>query len=123
MPLFAGSCAFSGCHDGLTKSAGLYLGPSVIEPPATADTPATVYASLTSPATTTHELRRIAPGDLGKSFLFLKIEGCQNHSGLACGGALAGAPCGQRMPALSPPLAADDRRLIARWIVQGAPGP
>jgi hypothetical protein len=122
MPLFATSCAFSACHDGLTKSAGLYLGPSVIEPPATAQTPAAVYRSLLSPATSTPDLPRIAPGDPPRSFLFLKIEGCQNRAGLSCGGVLA-ARCGQRMPDLSPPLAVESRRLIARWIVQGAKGP
>lgn len=123
MPLFAGSCALQGCHDGLAKNAGLYLGPSVIEPPATATTPSEVYASLRAQATTTPDLPRITPGDPQKSFLFLKIEDCQNQMGLSCKDTLAAGPCGQRMPALSPPLSVDKRRLVARWIAQNAVGP
>jgi len=122
MPLFSVSCAFSGCHDGLTRSAGLYLGPSVIEDAAAPSIPARVFASVTSPATTTPDMPRVTPGDPSHSFLWLKIEACQNRMGLACSDAPA-SPCGQRMPALSPELPAERRRLLGRWIVRGAPGP
>ena len=123
MLLFRGSCAFSGCHDELTKSAGLFLGAGVIGPDATVMTPAEVYASVMAPATTTPDLPRVTPGHPERSFLFLKVEGCQNGMGLTCRGAIANAPCGDRMPALSDELSVEKRRVLARWIQQGAPGP
>jgi hypothetical protein len=36
------------------------------------------------------------------------------------GGAIPGAPCGDRTPALSPALPKEKRNLIARWIAGGA---
>jgi hypothetical protein len=119
MPFFSGTCAFGGCHDGNTRQAGLYLGPNFLDGPADPATRSEVLASLLSPATTT-ALPRVAPGDPEGSFLILKIRGCQNKMGLTCGGAIPGAPCGDRMPALSPALPKEKRNLIARWIAGGA---
>lgn len=120
MPFFAVTCAFGGCHDGDTRQAGLYLGPNVSKGPADASTQREVHDSLLSAATTTRELPRITPFDPSKSFLMLKVAGCQNAVGLTCGDRIPGQPCGARMPYLSPPLAPEKRAMLARWIADGA---
>jgi hypothetical protein len=120
MPFFSVTCAFGGCHDGDTREAGLYLGPNVSKGPADVATEHEVHDSLLSAATTTKELPRITPHDPGRSFLMLKVEGCQNAVGLTCGDRTAGEPCGARMPYLSEPLAPEKRAMLARWIADGA---
>jgi hypothetical protein len=122
VPFFSVTCAFGGCHDGMTREKGLYLGPNVSEGPADAATRAEVLASLLSPAETTPDLPRVTPGDPRRSFVMLKVEGCQNAMGLSCSDAVRGEPCGARMPALSPALPPDKRALLARWILEGAHG-
>ena len=76
-------------------------------------------ASQTAP-----ELDLIAPGSPSRSFLVLKIEGCQNSStGITCRaqpGAKTTAPCGDTMPQAARPLCNADRELLRRWIQQGA---
>jgi hypothetical protein len=120
MPFFSVTCAFGGCHDGLTRKNGLYLGPNFNDGAADATTRGEVLQSLLAPATTTADLPRVTPGDPSRSFLMLKVQGCQNRLGLACNSALPDEPCGAQMPALSPPLTAEKRSLLARWIAQGA---
>lgn len=120
MPFFSVTCAFGGCHDGDTREAGLYLGPNVSKGPADVATEHEVHDSLLSAATTTKDLPRITPHDPGRSFLMLKVEGCQNAVGLTCGDRTAGEPCGARMPYLSEPLAPEKRAMLARWIADGA---
>ncbi len=120
MPFFGVTCAFGGCHDGDTREAGLYLGPNVSKGPADVATEREVHESLLSPATTTKDLARVAPHDPGRSFLMLKVEGCQNAVGLTCSDRTAGEPCGARMPYLSDPLAPEKRAMLARWIADGA---
>lgn len=121
MPFFSVTCAFGGCHDGLSRLAGLYLGPNFTDPVADEATRREVHASLLAPASTTRDLPRVTPFEPARSFLVLKINGCQNHANLSCNGTAANAPCGARMPALSDPLPAASRSLIARWIAAGAP--
>jgi hypothetical protein len=121
MPFFSTTCAFGGCHDGRSRLAGLYLGPNFTDGAADANTRAEVHAALLSQATTTPDLPRVTPGDPSHSFVLLKLQGCQNDVGLTCTGSVAGKPCGARMPALSEPVPAEKRRLIARWIAAGAP--
>lgn len=120
MPFFGVTCAFGGCHDGDTREAGLYLGPNVSKGPPDVATQREVHESLLSPATTTTEMPRITPHEPGRSFLMLKLEGCQNALGLTCGDRIQGEPCGARMPYLSEPLAPEKRAMLARWIAEGA---
>lgn len=120
MPFFGVTCAFGGCHDASSKLKGLYLGPNFTDGEADAETRRAVHESLLSPATTTDDLPRITPFEPSKSFLMLKISGCQNSAGLTCKGAIAASPCGARMPAVSDPLPAASRNMIARWIAGGA---
>jgi hypothetical protein len=121
MPFFSVTCAFGGCHDSDTRQAGLYLGPNFRDGPADPAMRSEVLANLLAPATTT-DLPRVAPGNPKGSFLILKIRGCQNRMGLTCGDAIPGAPCGDRMPALSAELPEEKKSLLARWIAGGAKG-
>lgn len=123
MPLFSLSCTFGACHDSASRSAGLYLGPSFLDGPASAAARAEVLSALLSTSTTAPELSRVQPFDPARSFLILKVQGCQNQVGLTCGGALPAQPCGARMPALSDELPEDRRALLWRWIFRGAHGP
>jgi len=120
MPFFSVSCAFGGCHDEQTHQAGLDLGPNVSEGPADTAAMHAVHDSLLAAATTTPDLPRVAPHDPSRSFLMLKLEGCQNALGLTCTHGVRGLPCGARMPYLSPPLAPAQRAMLARWIGDGA---
>lgn len=120
VPFFSVTCAFGGCHDGDSRSAGLYLGPNFTEGEADAETRRAMHESLLANASTTDDLPRITPFEPSKSFVILKLAGCQNDAGLTCRGAVAGQPCGARMPALSDPLPAESRRMFARWVAEGA---
>ncbi|HEX4341624.1 MAG TPA: hypothetical protein VH062_37195 [Polyangiaceae bacterium] len=120
MPFFAVTCAFGGCHDGKTREAGLYLGPNISEGPADEATSREVHDSLVAAATTTPDLPRVTPHEPSKSFVMLKVQGCQNALGLSCMDAIRGLPCGARMPYLSDPLAPEKRAMLARWITDGA---
>jgi hypothetical protein len=120
VPFFSVTCAFGGCHDGMSRLAGLYLGPNFTDGAADADTRAEVHASLLSRASTTPDLPRVTPGDPSRRFILLKLQGCQNDVGLTCKGSVPNQPCGARMPALSEPLPAEKRQLITRWIAAGA---
>lgn len=122
MPFFSTMCAFVGCHDGNTKQAGLFLGPNFLDGPASSAVRAEVHASLLAQSTTAPVMRRVTPFDPAKSFLMVKITGCQNQLGLECGGAVRGKPCGDRMPALSDELPDDKKAMLARWIAKGAFG-
>lgn len=122
MPLFSMSCAFGACHDIASHQAGLDLGPNFNDGPADAGTRTQVLASLLAASTTTPDLPRVTPFEPARSFLMLKLEGCQNEMGLRCTSALPGQPCGARMPAVSNELPADKRALVWRWIAQGAKG-
>jgi hypothetical protein len=119
MPFFSTTCAFGGCHDGLSRLAGLYLGTNFTEGEADAAVRQEVHDSLLSPASTTDDLPRVKPFEPAESFLMLKVQGCQGSVALTCKGAAA-QPCGARMPALSDPLPLASRRMIARWIAAGA---
>ena len=118
LPFFAVACAFGGCHDADTRQAGLFLGWNVSQGPTSGAAAREVHDNLLSPATTTADLPRVTPGDPSRSFLMIKVEGCQAALGLTCVPALA--PCGNRMPYLSPPLPSMQRAMLARWIKDGA---
>jgi hypothetical protein len=122
MPFFSFTCAFHGCHDSLTRKAGLYLGSNFVEGIPDAAVGAEALASLLSKSTTAPALFRVKAFEPGNSFVLIKLQGCQNHLGLDCPDGLPAAPCGNTMPYLSPELRADQKSLIARWIAEGAQG-
>jgi hypothetical protein len=120
MPFFSTTCAFGGCHDGNTRQAGLYLGPNFLDGPADSAARAEALDSLLAESTTAPSMHRVVPFEPARSFLMIKVKGCQNDVGLTCGGAVKGKPCGDRMPALSDELPSEKRNLLARWIARGA---
>ena len=140
IPIFQQHCNNSTCHGSSTRSrADLYLGPRSAAP--TADERANLVADLTTRPSVLGptETLNVVAGDWTKSFLMLKVDGCQNDVGLECpGGTDANEDsvcqpaknCGDGMPQLDVtdvsedeapyPLSADERNTIRRWIQQGA---
>jgi hypothetical protein len=122
-PLVNGSCATFSCHDGATRSRGLFLGPSVAEGAPTAAIVREVYGSMLGASMTAPELRRVEPGDPARSFLMLKLDGCHAALGLDCPTSPRERPCGDRMPLAGAPWSRERRDLAREWIRAGAPGP
>jgi hypothetical protein len=96
----SGRVACTQCHStaGARFTAGLNLEPAV------------AYANLVGVASTQRpDLRRVAPGDPGGSYLVHKLEG---RAGIV----------GERMPRTSGPFLTEGQMLvIRRWIELGAP--
>ena len=141
MPIFGLSCTLgSSCHrstePGDRPKAGLALGPHCVysgntcgfNPPITVDQLSEVYASLLGASMTDPQWKRVEVGHPEKSFLMLKLAGCQNKaSGLACTkqDSRAPDPCGDGMPPNGVTLITQSdgvakHDLIARWIAKGA---
>lgn len=90
------SCAFSGCHDMASQSAGLDLSEGQ------------AYASLVDVPSSQVFLRlRVEPGKPDDSYLVQKIRG-------------ASTIMGGRMPLGAPPLSADEIAGIVEWVENGA---
>jgi len=88
-------CARTGCHDGPTRQAGLRL---------EADSS---YSNLVNVVSTeVPAKKRVAPVDLGASYVIDKLEGT--------------AAVGVQMPAAGQPLSAGDITTIKNWILKGA---
>lgn len=128
-PIFQTSCNDRLCHGHQTLSrGGLWLGPSSGEVPD--ELLETVIATLLEPSSTAPAMKNVEPGDPARSFLMLKVDGCQNRAGLDCEpqeGSLCDADCGDGMPQYdSPetnevfPLTVEQRHTIRAWIAQGA---
>ena len=84
------------CHSGANAPAGLRLDP------------ANSYVSLVGVASVERpNLRRVAPGDAGNSYLIQKLEGTAGIGG-------------ERMPAGLPALPQSDINIIRQWIGDGA---
>jgi len=115
------NCADAPCHGkDPGAQADLYLGPTI---PAAVDTSSVLDRVVGVPSRTDPALLLVAPGRPDESFLLLKVEGCQNALGLSCMaqmGSHSGQPCGDTMPQGERPLCNDERRLLRRWIQQGA---
>jgi hypothetical protein len=120
VPFFAVTCAFDGCHNERSREAGLFLGLNFKDGTPDAAMEREIWDSLLAAATTTTDMPRVTPSEPDRSFLMLKVQGCQNAVGLTCGGSTAGAPCGARMPAASDPLSDGRRAMLSRWIADGA---
>jgi hypothetical protein len=119
VPFFAVTCAFYGCHNEKSRLAGLFLGLNFNDGTQDPAMQREIWDSLLATATTT-DMPRVTPFEPSRSFLMLKVQGCQNAVGLTCHDTTEGAPCGMRMPAASDPLPAGRRSMLARWIAEGA---
>jgi hypothetical protein len=130
-----GFCAYSGCHSGPGKG-GLTFRGSVLDE-------MQVYRALVegdsghAQACEYHPLRRVEPGDPSKSWLYIKLAGetdddDQMNLVAADDWDETMSPCATTFPgSLMPfaedepviPLAPEELRMVAEWILDGAPGP
>jgi hypothetical protein len=129
MPLFAARCNFGGCHGGRETTGQLRLGdPCDFDPrrsvcavdsgSLTPELAGTIHANLLSTSNAAPLLKRAEPGQAGRSFLLMKLSGCQNAFPERTGC----TTCGGLMPPGGPLLKYDPDvfAVIARWIAQGA---
>jgi hypothetical protein len=124
MPIFEKNCTEQLCHGNAEgPRAELYLGPAE---GATESDVALVYADLKRPSKTAASLMLVEPGNPEQSFMMLKVDGCQNTSGLNCAPEpnLCRSECGDPMPPLPRdtyvPLDDEAKLTLRRWIAQGA---
>jgi hypothetical protein len=99
-PILTASCASGACHGGAMPQQGMKL--------TTADTTLAYtvnVASMELPA-----MDRIEPGNAATSYLVHKI----NNTHIGAGGS------GSQMPLGAPALPLQTRRMIARWVTEGA---
>lgn len=95
-PLFTKNCAVPDCHSGPKPRKGLVLDQGM------------AYQNLVDiPSKESPRQKRVASGDLSKSYLYDKVTGNQND--------------GDRMPPKKR-LSKEDIELIKAWILAGAPG-
>jgi hypothetical protein len=137
-----GLCAYaSGCHNGSAGKAGLTFRLTVFDD-------ALVYRALVENANGPvqsceyHPLRRVEPGDPDKSWLYIKLAAHANADGQVnvlpaedwdatlspCSKPPAAFPFpGSLMPFSEEdpvtPLEPSELRMVAEWILDGAPGP
>ncbi len=119
----------SGCHASATLT-GLALGT-----PAAPLNPSDVVADLKARTSEISGTKNVIPGDWENSFLMMKLDGCQNQSGLTCNSnagslvlSVCDQPCGDGMPqsegdTANPnayPLTKAQRDKVRAWIMQGA---
>lgn len=94
-PIFTTNCTFSSCHDSVSPQQGMDL------------TDAYTY-TVNVTSNEKPSLHRIEPGDVYRSYLYLKIIGDPSISGL-------------QMPRLLTPLTSNKIATIRNWILNGAP--
>jgi hypothetical protein len=91
-----------------------------VDPAALADPLATsVYANLIHQSNAAPNLKRVEPGDLERSFILMKLSGCQN----AFPDVTGCSDCGGEMPP-NGTLRQYERAgfdMLARWVRAGAP--
>ncbi len=104
-PIFDRSCALSGCH----PSAGAVLNYSLARGDSYKQS--VRVASLQQPG-----LKRVAPGDPTKSYLYLKITGDPSISGVLMPQGCPGTPAGGAQC-----LSSDEIDAINTWILECAP--
>lgn len=128
-PIFQVSCNDATCHGHQTAARGkLWLGPPNGE--VADEMLQTIVDNMLTPSATAPEMPNVVPGDPSRSFLMLKVDGCQDSAGLTCtaqDGALCQTACGDSMPQfddpgaeLDFPLPAEQANKIRAWIAQGA---
>jgi hypothetical protein len=131
-----GLCAYSGCHSGPGKGGLTFRGSGTLDE-------MQVYAALVEGANghvqacEYHPLRRVEPGDPSKSWLYIKLAGetddrDQMNLVAAVDWDESMSPCEDTFPgSLMPfaedepviPLEPEELRMVAEWILDGAPGP
>jgi hypothetical protein len=129
MPLFPTHCNFGGCHLGRETTGQMQLGDSctydlrlgtcTVDPSSLApDVAATVHSNLLATSNAAPKLPRVTPGDVTRSFILMKLSGCQDAFPELTGCTY----CGQFMPPGEPLRESDPAlfELIARWIADGA---
>jgi hypothetical protein len=130
IPLLGLSCNFGSCHMGVSTGGFPGFGPKCTYDPVTTDCPFdpgalspevldTVHGNLLAPSNKAPNLARVEPGDVTRSFLLIKLAGCQDLLP-----DLTGCPdCGVEMPPGSALRDSSPSRfeLLARWVAQGAP--
>jgi hypothetical protein len=130
MPFLVTHCNLSICHESGDPPGHLELGQTCTFDPrtmtCTADPSALtdaiaqhVYENLTAPSYTAPNLKRVEPGRIDRSFLLMKLAGCQNafQELTGCN------ECGTEMPPHGS-LREHERAsfdMIARWVRAGAP--
>lgn len=118
-PVLQANCAIATCHRRGSNAGGLGLGPTPFEEsPLTPPSLDEIHATLLGAATGTPDIPYVTAGDPQRSFLMLKIDGCQDSFGLDC--SVLGGDCGNQMPRNSPPLEPEESEPIRIWIAQGA---
>jgi hypothetical protein len=143
------ACNFGDCHGLEQGEAGLYLGPpqrrqSDNTPIAIEEADFVKILTGGAPRTlpdgglgdpvprgiirvrskTNPDMDLVVPGDPANSFLMHKIDGCFEGMESVCEVQSTDTdcnnPCGDRMPASSDAMRAEERDMIRRWIAQGA---
>ena len=109
VPIFHGSCGFTGCH-AAGRSPVLGTKASPLDPKVVRDS-IVGQAAVALPT-----MSYVTAGDTSKSFLMHKMDGDQCLFDKEC----KGGSCGDSMPHRAKPLPAAERDIIRRWIAQGA---
>lgn len=143
IPMDSGFCAYSGCHSGPGKAGLTFRGSATV-----ALDEAQVYKALVEGAVGAgpvgprfaceyHPLRRVEPGDPSKSWLYIKLAGptdAKDQLNLVAADDWdeTMSPCKNDFPGSLMPFSEGEPvyalepaqlRMIAEWILDGAPGP
>jgi hypothetical protein len=130
MPLLVTHCNLNICHQSPSPPSQLVLGETCTfdartmtcnaDPSALTDSIArVVYANLMSPSIAAPNLKRVEPGRMDRSFILMKLSGCQN----AFPDLTGCTDCGTEMPPHGS-LRDYERAsfdMVARWVRDGAP--
>lgn len=135
-----GLCAYSGCHSGpgkggLTFRGSIFDEAKLYEALVEGPIPGGAIGEVNS--CEYHLLRRVEPGDPSKSWLYIKLAGPKDsRDDLAVAPAAdwdeSGSACSRDFPGSLMPFAEGEPvitlepaqlRMIAEWILDGAPGP
>lgn len=119
-PTLQRRCSDAFCHG---QRVPPFLGPPRPAVPSEAEFEQILAALVDRPSLTAPAMALVTPGDPSRSFLILKVEGCQNASDLSCQplpGATSGQACGDTMPQASRVVCDRDRALLRAWVAQGA---
>lgn len=119
VPLLQANCSIATCHRSASAAGGFDTGPELREVPVLPQSEIdALYQRLLATPVATTDIPHVRPGVVGESFLMLKLDGCQNVSGLDC--SALGGNCGNQMPRNADPLEEEKLRVVREWIAQGA---
>ncbi|APR80700.1 Hypothetical protein A7982_06047 [Minicystis rosea] len=129
LPILRLSCGLSSsCHGNPAGSGGQHFyGPKLSDPAPDAATVQAIFDQSVDKASVANpDMKIIAPGDPGKSFLLYKLDGDPSKQSdkdeVTCASLTCAADksCLSAMPLGGPSLPTDKRDTIRRWIAQGA---